>query len=279
MRYKPEVLKKVQGTILEVYEEFRKICEANGLTYFLMFGTAIGAVRHGGFIPWDDDFDIGMFRDDYDRFVEICMQQDKDSLFELKAVFTDGESASTVTKFQKKGTKFVAYHSRFLKADLGIAIDIFPLDIVPEDKKLRRSQMKKAFIYEKLLFLSRNPFPLIPYKGIKGLAAEYICIFTWLMLNIFHVSPRWLYKKYDETAQKYRNTSSRYITCMMAPPPGQDYYWELEGMLPVREVPFEDTYGPLPGNNHDILELTYGDYMKLPPKSKRVNHAPVKLKF
>lgn len=279
MRYKPEVLKKVQDTILEVYEEFRKICEANGLTYFLMFGTAIGAVRHGGFIPWDDDFDVGMFRDDYDRFVEICMQQDKDSLFELKAVFTDGQSASTVTKFQKKGTRFVAYHSRFLKADLGIAIDIFPLDIVPEDKKLRRSQMRKAFIYEKLLFLSGNPFPLIPYKGIKGLAAEYICIFTWLMLNIFHVSPRWLYKKYDETAQEYRNTSSRYITCMMAPPPGQDYYWELEGMLPVKEVPFEDTYGPLPGNNHDILELTYGDYMKLPPKSKRVNHAPVELKF
>ncbi len=276
--YEPETLKKVQEVSIEVLEEFKRICKENNLTYFTLFGSAIGAVRHGGFIPWDDDLDVGMLRGDFEKFLTIAENLGEESKCELMSVLVDKENSSTVTKFQKKGTKFIGYYAKGLKANVGIAIDVFPIDVVPEDYKLRAKQARKAFFYEKLMFLRKNPKPNLPLTGIKKVIAQIICYIAWAGLNVFHISSVWLYKKFDAVLKMYSDSDSKYVSCLIAPVK-KDYYWEKDTMLPVVEVPFENTTCSLPGNNHEILTKTYGDYMQIPPVEKRVNHAPLILKF
>lgn len=132
--YEPEVLKKLQKVQTEILEDYIKVCEKYNLTYFMLGGTGIGVVRHQGFIPWDDDIDVAMPREDYDRFMEV-MESELGDKYKILTPLVDKNYACNVTHLQKKGTKFVPYTSRKMKCDLCIDIDIFPLDHMPDDPK------------------------------------------------------------------------------------------------------------------------------------------------
>lgn len=124
-------LRQLQLSELEILKEFVRICEKHHLKYVLTGGTLLGAVRHGGFIPWDDDIDVAMLRADYDRFAQLC----KDELgpkFFYQSPATDPYYFLTYAKIRKNGTEI--YEERFRKAKFhkGIFIDIFPLDFCPK---------------------------------------------------------------------------------------------------------------------------------------------------
>lgn len=109
--YEPEVLEKLHKIQLEILEDFIYVCEKYNLTCFGVYGTAIGAVRHQGFIPWDDDIDVGMLREDYNRFFEV-FEKELGEKYTLLTPEIDNRYACTVTHIQRKGTRLFLKHRR-----------------------------------------------------------------------------------------------------------------------------------------------------------------------
>ena len=138
-QYDEIVLKKLHGVQVEMLHDFAQVCEKYKLPYFAVYGTAIGAVRHAGFIPWDDDIDVGMLRVDYDKFMEIFSKEMSDK-YNLLTPQIDGRYSCTVTHIQRKNTKFVSEVTQNLKCEQCIFMDIFPFDYVPRDRKKQGAQ-------------------------------------------------------------------------------------------------------------------------------------------
>lgn len=123
-------LRKLQLVELEILNEFVRICEAHSLQYYLVGGTLLGAVRHKGFIPWDDDIDVAMPREDYDSFAQIAPQELNSQYF-YQSPETDPYYFLTYAKIRKNGTKVYEERFKYAKFHKGIFIDIFPLDLCP----------------------------------------------------------------------------------------------------------------------------------------------------
>lgn len=275
--YDKEILLKLQKTELEILKAFIEICNDNKLTYFLTFGSAIGAVRHNGFIPWDDDIDVGMLRDDYEKLVHI-MNNKKDTQYKILNPEIDNRYAGTVTHFQKKNTKFVSFASKHQKCDLCIDIDIFIFDNIADKKIKRIIQVSIAWIIGKLIIIKGNPHPNIPLSGIKKKIAELICRLINKILFLFKIDSSKLYKLFKKTCLKYRDFNTIEVTTFEDPTPFKNIIAKGD-IYPLKKILFEDVIVNIPNRNHELLTKMYGDYMKLPPLEDRRNHYPYILDF
>lgn len=275
--YDDAVLEKLHHVQLEILSDFIHVCEKYDLTYFVVYGTAIGAVRHGGFIPWDDDIDVGMLREDYNKFFEV-FQKELGGKYNLLTPEIDGRYACTVTHIQRKGTKFVSEASQDLKCEQCIFMDIFPFDYVAADQKAAVRQGRKANILGKLLFLSGSAYPLIPFGGFKGEIAALGCKFIHILLKLIRITPQKLYKKFVEVSTAYNNSGSEYVTSFEYAGCLKDRI-KKKALFPMKEVPFEHLKVNIPANNHEFLSKVYGDYMQIPPENERVNHMPLIIQF
>ena len=121
-------IKKIE---LEILKDVAKFCDENAIDYYLAGGTLLGAIRHQGFIPWDDDIDVGMLRKDYDRLMEI-FDKELGEHYELLTPEIDSRYACTVTHVQRKNTVFISEMTKDLKCNCRIFMDIFPFDNIPE---------------------------------------------------------------------------------------------------------------------------------------------------
>ena len=130
--YEKEVLDKLHRVQVEILRDFDTVCEKHQLHYFAVYGTAIGAVRHGGFIPWDDDVDVAMLREDYEKFLQIFPEEMAER-YQLMTPELDGDYTCTVTHLQRKHTKFISEVTENLPYEQCIDLDIFPLDEVAEE--------------------------------------------------------------------------------------------------------------------------------------------------
>ena len=129
-------LAKVHLVQLEIANEVKKICENYKIKYFLIAGTLLGAVRHRGFIPWDDDLDMGMLRKDYIKFLKIA-RKELDDKYYLESWKVASGYGLPFTKIRMNGTKYIERNSKDVNCHLGIFIDIFPFDNVPDNKVQR----------------------------------------------------------------------------------------------------------------------------------------------
>ncbi len=275
--YDPAVLEKLHTVQLEILRDFRAVAEKYELPFFVLFGTAIGAVRHNGFIPWDDDIDIGMLRADFEKFLQVADKELGEKYF-IMSPRTDKRCNASVVKLMKRGTKFVSAMSKNAKHEQCIFLDIFPFDNVAPTEKLRKRQLRVTTFLDRLLYLVGTPYPIIPLKGIAGEAAAAVCFLTHYALKILHISPQWLFKLFEDASEKYNGEETEYITGFGQPTALKKMFRKAD-MFPLVEVPFEDTTVPLLHNNDEELRKVYGDYMQIPPPDQQINHAPEILDF
>lgn len=276
-QYDPEVLERLHQVQLEILKDFILVCEKYNLTYFAIYGTAIGAVRHQGFIPWDDDIDVGMLRRDYNRFFEV-FEQELGEKYALLTPEIDERYACTVTHIQKKGTRFVSEMSQDLKCEQCIFMDIFPFDYVADHKKEQMKQARKTTFWGKILFLSGTAYPIIPLTGILGILAAGACKVIHYILKCMRISPKTLYRKFLKAATAYNDEQREYVTSFEYTGCIRDKIREKE-IFPLQKVPFEHMEINIPANNDKFLRNVYGDYMQLPSEEKRVNHMPLEIDF
>ncbi len=275
--YEPEILKKVQQTEMSIFKDFIKVCEENNLTYFGFSGTGIGALRHGGFIPWDDDIDVALLREDYEKLLEIFKRDYSD-----KYIIVNAEEFSAyplmTTRITLKDSLFVEHPLKKIKCPLGIFLDVYAFDNAPNNEKDFKKQGDITWLLSKLLILKHIPFPTLPIRGTKAKLAHCVTAMVWFFLNLFCIPHKWLYKLCKNASCKY-NGEDTGVYAYFSGSVRYKNYFTREDLFPLRKEKFEDIEINLPNNIEKSLSSLYGDFMKLPPEEKRRNHFPFILKF
>lgn len=270
MKYREEDLKAVQTIGLEILKEVRRVCDENGISYFMYAGSLLGTIRHKGFIPWDDDIDIGMMRQDYNRFLEIAPSALREDYI-LQHYFTEKRTPCYHAKVRKKGTLFVEEACVNLKIQRGIFIDILPLDFLPEDEEERRKFFRKATRL-RMLLSSKSVAAVTNHWGAQKKKAVWAKRILHTLL--IPVPKRFLFRIYDSTLQKYNDQKRTFV--------GERGFSEViryQDIFPLSEAEFEGTFFCVPGNSDAVLRVVYGDYMQLPPEHLRYTHSPVELEY
>ncbi len=244
-------LRKIQIDILDNVADF---CDNNGIQYFLSSGTLLGAVRHKGYIPWDDDIDLYMHRDEYNKFIKIY--NDPQGHYELKS---QGSPKYLYTYAKVCDTRTLLKEDEVKGFELGVNIDIFPVDFVNDDIKKR----KRLWWWKKKLYRIRRAKlqdtnfldSKINYFGYR-----YLPVPRWVIDKIIH----WLFQdnKRTNTMCNLTESGGRYDGCFSREC--------IEGE-PV-EVEFENKHYHAMHGWEEYLRATYGDYMQLPPEDQRVTH-------
>ena len=264
-----DYLPKLHNCQLIVAREIKRICDENNIKYFIVAGTLLGAVRHGGFIPWDDDMDIGMLREDYEKFLKVAKKDLGDDFF-LQTPETDKSYGLTFAKILLKGTVLMEETTASNNAKKGIFVDIFPFDVAPLSEADRERHDKKTYFYKRLLLAKRN-------YNIAG-KKEYVKRIVYFILKIMSAffSREGLVKKLDNEITRYNNQNTGDIVNI-----GGAYGYKKETIKAdwVREtveIPFEDMTISAPVDYIKYLETFYGDYMTPPPEDKRYNRHSIK---
>ena len=233
-------MNKVQQEILKIYKLVKGICEKHNIPYYAIGGTAIGAIRHQGFIPWDDDIDIGILADDFERFKKACRKELPEP-YEFKELLWIGG------KIHNTSTTFLEAHN-FLNIDnyYGVFVDIFPLIGCPNDPQEFSTFIKRLSLFkDRALTLDR--YPKSADCIIRDLKTE-----RRTLLSLYPTS-----------------TSNKLLEFSF----GLNYSNITEGLRNPIIKKFEDTTIPVSSTyDKDLTEL-YGDYMTLPPKSERTGHS------
>lgn len=259
-----EDLKKLQSIELEMLLEVDRICRKNDIKYSLDGGTLLGAVRHRGFIPWDDDIDVVMLRPEYEKFRAACETGLDRSRFFLQDYKSDPCYIFGYEKLRRKNTAFVRIGQERLKQHGGIFIDIFVYDHVPDNPAIRQIHFLACFCIRKAL-----------YSEIGKTAAKSAALRAWYRL-ISLVPRNFVFKIRDIIAGKCNKKKTKLCR-------HYTYTYRKHCRYGLPRVCFDDyTELDFEGckfkafKNYDYyLSELYGDYMKLPPVEKRVPHLNV----
>lgn len=255
-----ELLRKVQLTQLELLTEVDRICRKCNIRYNIIAGTLLGAVRHGGYIPWDDDADVALLRPEYEKFRRAC----KTELDHGRFYFQDHRSTRGYRwgygKLRKKNTLFLREHQEHMPYGQGIAIDIFPLDGVPDNYILRCTKNFECFCVRKILWskvgkiAEENFWKRQAYRLLDKIPEE----------RVFRYYHRMIYKA--------GKRQTRMVRILMFPTPNASFGYERKWYENSQEIYFEGEKLWGIRDYEDYLTFKFGDYMKLPPVEQRKTH-------
>ncbi len=244
---------------LSILKEIDKICKKHKINYYLGEGSMLGAIRHHGFIPWDDDIDLLMKRNDYEKFLKIAPKEiSKNYEIQHSSLIDNYWSPFIKVRYLKK-CNFKQKHIEHLTDHNGPLIDIFPLDNVPKKNSLK--QFMQAFTIKLNRGMLSYKLRLRQPKKIKGYIVKFLSNF---------VSVNRIHKTLNKTFIKYNNKNNKYIVNLGS------YYSYKKQTHPKnwygkpRIVSFEKNKYPIPKEAEKILSSVYGNYMELPPKNKRI---------
>ena len=266
-----DVLHGLQRVELEILLEIDRVCREHGIKYFLDSGTMLGAARHGGFIPWDDDIDISMLRDDYDRFLEIAQDSLGDKYY-VQTRKTDPTSFASFAKVRKNGTSCIERTVELGGSHTGIWVDIFPFDTVvntEENKKRKKRQWRLA---HKMLNLRTTSDSANWNTSIWKRVVRKI-----MRLPLLIVPEEHFYKRIDSLRDFDVPESQVAYTCF-------HYFTKLpffleSDLLPLATLSFEGYQLPVMRNWEQYLTDVYGDWRQLPPPEKRKRHEILAVDF
>lgn len=262
-----DIKKEWNATILDILKAFMKICKDNGLTYYCCAGTAIGAVRHHGIIPWDDDIDVIMPRPDYDRLLEIAKTADFGE-YEIITPYDDETYPLYFSKLSNRNTTLI--EDRQIPCVIGLYVDIFPLDATDDDvAKARRLKDRYTKIINRLNAVStHNTFgeylSLLKKKEEWGrFAIKTLAFFCRSTLR------RHLIRQMDRLSHLYDYDKAKNVQVYTGSYGHREVFpksWLGKG----KEFPFEDTTVLLPECYDEYLRHFFNDYMQFPPVEQRI---------
>lgn len=252
-----DFIKQMQEKQLYIFKEFYKVCKINNIKVFLAYGTALGAIRHKGFIPWDDDIDLFVFQYDRIKLQEICKEQLPSDLF-YQSVNTDKEYRLAIDRIRLSTTTLIEEREKNRDINHGVFIDIYPLfncadNIIKFNLQYISRIFYRTFLYDE---------PSINRGKIN----------TFLSSLVLKLTPNILKKRILKNSDSFVQSKG-----------DNKYYSDFYGVLKqikynakwfkeIKEQPFEKIIAPLPIGADSILKLQYGDYMMLPPLEERVIH-------
>ena len=270
--YTDEQIKNIQNIEKELLIEFIRICKQLELDYVIYGGTLLGYEKYKGFIPWDDDIDVALPRESYDRFIleaekvvgeQYCIQSPQNCKL----------SPYPYTKLRKRGTHFVEYHNRNIRIENGIYIDIYPVDKIPDDEQLRKKQFRLVRLWIRLYVCRQSRLYEKKEAGIWGKCKNILRFVECTIPKVF--SQEYCAKKINHYMTMYNDKPCDRYAALNSP----NYNNIYVALYPLEEGVFEGIKVKLPGNYQDHLTRRYGDYSNLPPEGERIGHVPYKLEY
>lgn len=265
------ITRKIQKCELLIAQELKRICEKYNIKFFLLCGSMLGAVRHKGFIPWDDDMDFGMLWDDYKKFIDVCYLE-LDKKFTLQNWDNDTKYPFSYSKIILNGTLI---KEKFAPKDKesGIFVDIFPLYCMPSDVRERKKQRWKVFLYRRILWMKQGYGEVIKRQNLK----------QWIKYNVtYFLSFFWRYEQTKKKLKKilinYDDEKSDFLYV------DTDYTYEKntikrEWIKELVQYEFDGVFFPGMKEYDAYLKHLYGNYMTLPKDEDRVNHEITMVEF
>lgn len=252
---------ELQRTELEILSEFQRLCKELGLRYYLTAGTLLGAVRHKGFIPWDDDIDVAMPRKDYDR-----LSREAPSCLRPEYLYQDYRSEPNFpyyfAKLRKRGTRVDEPILRSVDMDQGVYIDVFPLDRCPG------SPQRAALLFKAVELLDCAVLARVSGEFVCGYQKPYMR-FLW---NLLRRLPNKVLFALREGLRKLLGLGGKQLCTV-----GGHHGYPRESYRPewfekTRELEFEGSLFPAPAGWDALLKNMYGEYMTPPPEEERQGH-------
>jgi lipopolysaccharide cholinephosphotransferase len=249
------------NVLLSNLGRFDDFCKQYDLKYYAFGGTLLGAVRHKGFIPWDDDIDLCMLRKDYNKLLELIDVVDIEEPYKFLNPLTDRAFHKGFVRFANIKTTEIPIKDAMYDYNQGVFIDVFPIDAVPDDDDLFKKQVKKLKICMKLMRFASRYYSRIKSKGLSGakkLAYYILCpaFFTGLL------NTRKIFLYYDKVCSQFENINTKRVGEI-------SFAWDDDRFIFERndfdgidvDVKFENIVLKAPANFDAILRKSYGDYM------------------
>ena len=271
---KGDLLHKLQGTLLEMLKDFASVCEKYNLYYSLCGGTALGAVRHQGFIPWDDDIDVFMHRKDLKKLYEV-FDKELGNKYHLHSMELTPELGIPIIRMLKKGTVYVVDDTLDCP-ERGVFIDICLLENAPNNVIIRMIHGLGSMYFGLCVSCSRfyrkkeiyrKQFETADVKIKKTIEKKIMIgrLLSWRSLD------KWT-RKYDCWNSLCKNNQSHDVVC---PTGTKHYFGEIfprNIYMKTKPMKFEDAEFQVIEQYDWALSRLYGDYMRIPPEDKRESH-------
>lgn len=259
------MLRQLQMIQLEMLIEVDRICKKCGIRYNIIAGTLLGAVRHGGYIPWDDDADVAMLRSEYEKFRKACKRELDTSRF----IFQDHRNTQGYRwgygKLRRKNTLFLREHQEHMPYMQGVFIDIFPLDGVPDHYILRSLKNFECFCVRKVLWsrvgkiAERNFWKRQIYKLLDKIPEKIIFRYYHIMIH------------------NANRKKTKMVRILMFPTPNREWGYYRNWYENSTDTVFEGKVFQGIKDYDSYLRFKFGNYMELPPEGKRKVHPVSKL--
>lgn len=269
-QYDDETLKHLQKVQLKIFNYFLRICKENNITYFIYGGSLLGTIRHQGFIPWDDDIDVIMFRKDYEKLNRILQKEIKEE-YKFVNVLNEETYHYTWARLMLKDTIFKEWWADQVNYTPNIFIDIFILDNIPNNKFKRFIHKWSCFTLNQMTL-----YAYLKYENDSKLK-QIIQRSIYYLIKILPVTPSSIKKKCFETFAKYEEDNCDEV-CDFPAICQMPVYYKTD-FLPAKKAKFEDIEVLIPNNYDKVLTRMYGNYMELPPEEERFRPAPYEIDF
>lgn len=255
-----EELKKIQ---LDLLLEFHRFCCENSIKYSLAAGTLIGAVRHKGFIPWDDDIDVYLLREEYNKLLKLYPNAPQNNC-SLISMERNNHWYRAYAKFYDTRT-LMEENTKNKYKGIGVGIDVFPIDDVPDEHDEWKKYNKKRMFLRNIM--SVKSFTFSSKRNILKTVFVFLC-----QLLLLPFSLRWLAVEMNKYSQKHngKGFSHVYENCLGVY--NSENAWLKKDIEDVVDAEFEGHLVKIMKGFDDYLTTVYGDYMELPPESKRISH-------
>ena len=260
-----EELKQIQRIQKELIQEVARICKKCGIHFNMVGGTMLGAIRHKGYIPWDDDADIGFLRTEYEKFREACKSELNHEKYYMQDLRDTEGYRWGYGKLRRKDTEFIRLNQEFMPYEQGISIDLMPFDNVPDSFLARRVHFFRCFLYRKVFWSEvgsrseKNIWKRFVYKGLRLIPMKQIVK---------------SYQRFIDSGQKKK---TRLVRILTFPTPKKVYGYERRWYTQLQPYPFGERMLPGAKDYDGYLQVKYGDYMELPPLEKQKTHPISKL--
>ena len=254
-------LRKLQLIQLDMLKEVDRICKKYNIKYCIIAGTILGAVRHEGYIPWDDDADVAMLRSEYERFRQACEEELNRELYYFQDHNNTPGYRWGYGKLRRKDTAFIRLGQEHMPYDSGVFIDIFPLDGVPQKKINRGIHNFSCYTIRKFMWAR------VGCVSEKHIIKRYMFKFMNLMPE------KWVFGMYAKLINISNRGGSEYVRILTFPTPRKRMYaYKRKWYAELCEIEFEGYTFPAPKDWDEYLTFKFGDYMVLPPKHLQKTH-------
>ena len=271
--YPDGVLERLQKEQVEILKAIAAVCDELGLTWFVDSGTCLGAVRHKGFIPWDDDIDIGLPYEDYKKFCEVAPLVFEGTDLGLYTHAATPNYPPLFAKVYRKGTRFIGEQMMDAGFDEGIFVDVFAYAQLDSDPRKAARQARSLIFWQRASYLHELAHPYMggagALKPVLGAAASAAHLVAKAALSAEKIEAKF-HSVVESGDGKGLWTNIFYADWGS---------YETGVLFPTSELPFEDMTVPAPHDAHEFLTTLYGDYMQLPPEDQRCLKPPLILDF